>query len=83
MRCSIKNKKFSCTLDKSRGHIIPNSGGSFKVDSLVLGDLGSRANLTLTSTTLTMSPGLDKITECEVENVYPEGQDIAWCSVIR
>lgn len=82
LRCEIKNKKYSCTLDKSRGHIIPNKGGKFTVDELVFSDLNYQASIGLTQSSLYMRPGLDKIIDCVFET-GKSSKKLAHCEILR
>ena len=78
MKCSINDKKISCTLEKSRGHIIPNKGGSFNVKTLYLDELNRRAVIKIDPTKLDINPGLDTIIECKIYD-----KKTAHCSTLR
>ena len=78
MKCLINDKKISCNLEKSRGHIIPNKGGSFNVKTLYLDELNRRAVIKIDPTKLDINPGLDTIIECKIYD-----KKTAHCSTLR
>ena len=76
--CVRKGTQFSCELVRSDGHIIENKGGKFKVKSMRLQDLNTQAWVAMDQKIVHLSPGLDKIIECDIFD-----SDIAQCSIIR
>ena len=72
------NRKFSCKMEPSRGHIIPNKGGTFRASAIRFDELNYGTGIKINQETINVNPGLDKIIECTVFD-----KDSAQCVILR